>query len=146
MEFTAPISRFMSRKMITVAPGDRMTLVKEIFEKNRIHHIPVVRHNSLVGIISKQDYMHFLRGDNQSPYDELVEQSRLHSYRVEDVMTTGIATLESSERVNVALEVLAENLFHAIPIVDNGELVGMFSTLDIIKTLQEEDLARIKAN
>ena len=67
MEFTAPISRFMSRKMITVAPGDRMTLVKEIFEKNRIHHLPVVRHNSLVGIISKQDYMHFLRGDNQSP-------------------------------------------------------------------------------
>jgi CBS domain-containing protein len=48
--------------------------------------------------------------------------------------------------MNVALEVLSENLFHAIPIVDDGELVGMLSTLDIIKALQAEDLARIKAN
>ena len=60
-------------------------------------------------------------------------------------MTTGIATLESNERINVALQLFAENLFHAIPIVDQGELVGMLTTYDIIRVLVDEDNSRIKS-
>jgi acetoin utilization protein AcuB len=145
MDFTAPISQFMTRKLVTVLPGDRMTVVKEIFDTQRIHHIPVVRYTTLVGLISKTDFMHFVRGMESTPYDQLVEQSRLHNYTAEDVMTKGIATLESNERLNVALQLFAENLFHAIPIVDNEELVGILTTLDIIKLLVEEDNARIKS-
>jgi acetoin utilization protein AcuB len=89
--------------------------------------------------------MHFIRGMETTPYDILVEKSRLQNYTAEDIMTTGIATLESTERINVALQVFAENLFHAIPVVDNGELVGMLTTFDIIRHLVEEDNARIKS-
>jgi acetoin utilization protein AcuB len=145
MDFTAPISKYMTRKLVTVTPSDRMTVVKEIFDTQRIHHIPVVRYTTLVGIISKTDLMHFIKGMNSTPYDQLIEESRLHNYTVEDVMVKGIATLESSERINVALQLFAENLFHAIPIVDNEELVGMLTTFDIIKTLVEEDNVRIKS-
>ena len=133
----------MSRKLVTVTPGDRMTVVKEIFDKYKIHHIPVVKYTKLMGIISKTDYMHFLRGNSTTPYDELIEESRLHNYKVEDIMTRGMATLESDDRINVALQVFSENLFHAIPVVDNGELVGMLTTFDIIRALLEEDHSRI---
>lgn len=146
MDFTAPVSKFMTRKLVTVMPTDRLTMVQEIFNNQRIHHLPVVRYTTLVGLISKTDLMHFLRGVELTPYDRLVEESRLNHYTAEDIMTKGIATLESSERVNVALQLFTENLFHAIPIVDNGELVGMLTTFDIIKTLVEEDNARIKAH
>ena len=132
MDFTAPVSKFMTQKLVTVVPGDKMSVVKEIFDTQRIHH--------------KTDFMHFLRGIELTPYDKLVENCRMHHYTVEDIMTTGIATLESSERLNVALQIFAENLFHAIPIVDNGELVGMITTFDIIRMLVEEDNARIKAS
>lgn len=143
MNFTAPVSTIMSRKLVTVTPGDRMTVVKEIFDKYKIHHIPVVKYTKLMGIISKTDYMHFLRGNSTTPYDELIEESRLHNYKVEDIMTRGMATLESDDRINVALQVFSENLFHAIPVVDNGELVGMLTTFDIIRALLEEDHSRI---
>lgn len=146
MDFTAPVSKFMTQKLVTVVPGDKMSVVKEIFDTQRIHHIPVVRYKTLVGVISKTDFMHFLRGIELTPYDKLVESSRLHHYTVEDIMTTGIATLESSERLNVALQIFAENLFHAIPIVDNDELVGLITTFDIIKMLVDEDNARIKGS
>ncbi len=145
MDFKAPISKFMTTKLITVTPRDRMTAVKGIFDKHRFHHIPVVKDTTLVGMISKTDYLHFLSGKNINAYDQLIEDSRLHNYTVEDVMTKGIATLESSERINVALQVFSENLFHAIPIVDNGELVGMLTTLDIIKVLMEEDRIRMQS-
>jgi len=146
MNFTAPISQFMTRKLITVSPGDKITMVKDIFEKHRIHHIPVVKYTTLVGIISKTDFMHFLKGMHTSPYDKMITDSRLENYKVEDIMTKGIATLESTDRLNVALQVLSENLFHAIPIVDNEELVGIITTFDIIRVLLEEDHARIIAN
>ncbi len=146
MDFTAPVSKFMTRKLVTAIPGDKMSVIKEIFETQRIHHIPVVRYKALVGLISKADFLHFLRGIELSPYDQLVENSRLQHYTVEDIMTTGIATLESSERLNVALQIFAENLFHAIPIVDNGDLVGMLTTFDIIRLLVDEDNARIKTS
>jgi acetoin utilization protein AcuB len=145
MNFTAPVSKFMTTKLVTVVPGDPMSVVKEIFETQRIHHIPVVKYRTLVGMISKSDFLHFLRGMETTPYDKLVEQSRLQHYKAEDIMTTGIASLESTDRLNVALQVFSENLFHALPVVDNGELVGILTTFDIIKLLVEEDNARIKS-
>jgi len=145
MDFTAPVSRYMTRKLVAVSPGDRLTEVKEIFESQRIHHIPVVKFTSLVGIISKLDFMHFLNGIDVSSSNGMSEKSMLEKHTAEEIMTKGIATLEAGERLNVALQIFSENLFHAIPIVDDGKLVGMLTTLDIIKVLVEEDNARIKA-
>lgn len=144
MDFTAPISTFMTRKLIAVAPTDKLAHVKEIFDQHRIHHLPVVRYTTLVGIISKTDLHYFLRGLQTSESDKLIERSRLDYYTAEDIMTTGIATLSSGDRINVALQVFLENLFHAIPVVDNGELVGMLTTFDIVRALSDEDNARIK--
>jgi acetoin utilization protein AcuB len=50
-------------------------------------------------------------------------------------MTTKLAKLEPSDKINVALEVFKENLFHGIPIVNNDALVGIVTTYDIIKHL-----------
>ena len=146
MDFTAPVSNFMTRKLVTVVPSDPMTVVKEIFDTQRIHHLPVVKFRTLVGMISKSDFLHFLHGMESGLAENEKEKSRLANYKVEDVMTTGIASLESTERLNVALQVFAENLFHAIPILENGELAGILTTFDIIKVLVEEDNTRIKAS
>lgn len=145
MDFTAPVSRLMTRKLFTVVPGDPLTEVKKIFDEHRIHHIPVVKYTTLLGIISEVDFIHFSKGYEKTPHDESTENALLEKYTAEDIMTTGIATIESSERINVALQIFAENLFHALPIVDDGQLVGMVTTFDIIKALVEEDNARIKA-
>ena len=145
MDFTAPVSRLMTRKLFTVIPGDPLTEVKKIFDEHRIHHIPVVKYTTLVGIISEVDFIHFTKGHGASPHDESTENKMLEKYKAEDIMTTGIATISSGERVNVALQIFSENLFHALPIVDDGQLVGMVTTFDIIKALVEEDNARIKA-
>ena len=65
MNVLDPVKSIMTTKLITVSTGDKLTVVKEIFDNNRIHHVPVVRYKELVGIISKTDFMHFLRGFNR---------------------------------------------------------------------------------
>ncbi|MCR9102461.1 MAG: CBS domain-containing protein [bacterium] len=138
MNVLDPVKSIMTTKLITVSTGDKLTAVKEIFDNNRIHHVPVVRYKELVGIISKTDFMHFLRGFNRNQEDRFVNEARMRAYNVEDIMTKGIAKLSPDDRINVALEVFLENRFHAVPVVsENGELEGILTTFDIIKAVAQ---------
>ncbi len=144
MDFTAPVADLMTRKLVTVLPTDKLDFVKDIFDKQNIHHLPVVKFRTLVGFISKTDLLHFSKGLMITSGEALEEKARLKHYAVEDIMKTGIATLDATDRVNVALQLFLENRFHALPIIENDELVGMLTTFDIIKLLVAEDNARIK--
>lgn len=140
MNVLAPIKTIMTTKLITVNPKDKLTAVKEIFDNNKIHHIPVVRYKEIVGIISKSDFLHFLRGFNRNEEDRFVNEARLRVYNAEDIMTTGLAKVSAEDRINVALEVFLENRFHAIPVVDEGELKGIITTFDVIRALAGEQV------
>jgi acetoin utilization protein AcuB len=149
MNFTAPVSSLMTTKLVTVAPGDPVSMIKSIFDQKRIHHILVVRHKTLLGIISRSDYLQWIRSTNLAAVDagnHPASKPAYFDYKVEDIMITGIATLESTDRLNVALQLFSENRFHAIPVVDEGEVVGILTTHDIIKSLLEEDTTRIMSN
>lgn len=140
MNVLAPIKTIMSDKLITVNPADKLTVVKEIFEKHPIHHIPVVRFKEIVGLISKTDFKYFLRGFSRNEEDRFVNYARLRAYTAEDIMTTGLAKLDPEERINVALDIFMVNRFHAIPVVKEGDLVGIVTTFDIIKALASEEI------
>lgn len=124
-----PVSTIMTTKLVTVSPSDSLTVVKEIFEKNSFHHIPVVRYKELVGIISKSDFL-LIR---HSPLEkEPIGDDVFSNHRVEEIMTTRIVKIEPEDQIGTAAEVLLSNLFHAVPVVKDGELVGLVTTFDII--------------
>lgn len=138
MNFQAPISDYMTKQVITVSPQDTLVHVKEIFDKYNIHHLPVVDERHIMGIVSHSDLLHFLRGFTGMDSD-ILDEARLRNYRATDIMTKKMAKVESTDRINVALEVFKINRFHALPVVDNGELVGILTTHDIISALVTED-------
>ena len=138
MDLLAPVSSIMSSTVISVEQTDTIKKVEQLFKENRIHHLPVVKDGALVGIVSKSDYLFFKRGFNDETTDNRIDEFRMKTRLVKDIMTKGIARLESTDRIGVAVEVFKENLFHAIPVVDDDKLVGMLTTFDIIKKLSEE--------
>jgi len=142
MNVLAPVKTLMTTDLITVNPEDKLMKVKEIFEKNKIHHIPVVSYKQMVGLISKTDFIYFMRGFSRSEEDRFVNEARLRAYKAEDIMTKGLAKLSPNQRINVALDIFLENRFHAIPVVEEagGELVGIITTFDIIKALASEEV------
>ncbi len=118
-----PISTIMTSKVITVGPNETLTVAKDIFLKHKIHHIPVVEGKKLVGIISSYDLVKI--GKSFSEYKDI---------KIKEVMTTGIATLEPTDKIGSAAEVFMEHLFHGIPITNSkGEVVGIVTTHDILK-------------
>ncbi len=141
MNILAPVSTIMTKSLITVNPKDNISKVKEIFDHNSIHHLPVVNFKELVGLISKTDLMYFLRGFGHNQQDSLIDEARLKAFHAEDIMTKGLAKVTSSEPIRTVLEIFKVNRFHAVPVVDQKELVGIVTTYDIIKKLADDPIS-----
>jgi acetoin utilization protein AcuB len=141
MNLLAPISSIMTKDLVTVTPSDPLTRIKEIFDEKNIHHIPVVRFKKIVGIISKSDFSYFLWGYTNNEMTESLTNNRLKTWQAEDIMSTKLAKVESSDAIRTALEVFKINRFHAIPVVDNDELVGIITPLDIVISLANEPIS-----
>lgn len=142
MNLVAPVSRIMTKELITLGVNDSLEDVKKLFDTHSFHHIPVVdKDGKLLGIVSKQDFLYFLHGFSDKSGDE-TGHALLNKTKVEKIMTTGLAKLEPTMHINVALEVFKENLFHALPVVDDdGKLVGIITTYDIIRAISEDPIA-----
>lgn len=128
----------MTDRLMTVYPDNTLAEVKELFEREAIRHLPVIKHGTLVGMISKSDLNAFEK--NYAFYAE--NEGELHTYlrncKVGKIMTKGLATLSPDALLSEALELFKENIFHAIPILDDGDLVGIITPHDIICALSEK--------
>lgn len=131
----------MTKEVHTLSPSASVADAAKIFDNNKVHHIPITIDDELIGIISMSDYLFFRRGFLDNSDDQKIEDIRMNNYEVSFIMTKGIATMESNEKINIALEIFKENILHAIPIVDNGRLVGIVTTHDIIAHLAKDNEA-----
>lgn len=138
MNVFAPVSSIMTRDLVTVNPEDSLKTVSEIFEKNRIHHLPVVRYKKIVGIISHSDFDHFVGGLSRYPEDRFLNESRLKHHTAEEIMTARLAKIEPDDRLNAVIDIFCLNRFHALPVVENDELVGIITPFDILRKLASE--------
>lgn len=136
MNTYAPISTIMVTDLVTVNPDENLLAVKKIFDTHTFHHLPVVRFRKIVGMLSKTDFNHFTGGINHA--GERENTALLERTKVEDIMTKGLGKLEPDDRINVALEIFSKNWFHALPVVEHDELVGIVTTQDVIKAILNE--------
>ncbi|RME97722.1 MAG: CBS domain-containing protein [Bacteroidetes bacterium] len=130
------IKEVMTREVLFVQPEDSMEKVNEIFQTHELHHLPVLdAEGRVVGIISKSDYYKLqdtftLFSDERA---EACNEAIFRSLLVKEVMTRQVATLHPEDEIQLAAAVFRENLFHALPIVDDDRrLVGILTTYDVL--------------
>jgi acetoin utilization protein AcuB len=140
MNIFSPISALMTdhKHLVTVAPEEPLLRVKEIFETHKFHHIPVVRFRGIVGMVSKTDFEYFMGGASHYAEDKYVNQLRLERTQVQEIMTKRLGKVAPDDRINVALEIFLLNRFHALPVVENEELVGIITPFDIMTALAQQ--------
>jgi len=129
----SPVKELMSKNLITVNEDTPLNAVAEVFKKHKVHHIPVVNFNTIVGMISSADLLNFKGGSET--VESKIESFRFRNHSASDIMTTGLAKLDLNDRIAVAVNIFEENLFHAIPIEEDGKLIGILTTYDLIKGL-----------
>ena len=128
-----PISKIMSTILVTVGSNQVMKDVEDIFEQHNFHYLPVVDGKSLCGVISKSDYLAFKRKFNSDFVENRMDLFRLKKFKVKDVMTKHYTALDVDATIGRAIELFSKNYFHAVPVLDKSELVGVLTTHDLIK-------------
>lgn len=127
----------MVNQVITVEPDDTMEKVDQIFKDHSFHHIPVVQNGRVVGIIGKPDFLYFLRGGSTSENDRFIQNARLRAFRVEEIMTRDVVCAQASDSTRSVLDLLMQRRFRAVPVQDDGQLVGIMTTFDFLRHLSE---------
>jgi FOG: CBS domain len=85
--------------------------------------LPVVDEGKLIGIVSERDVVRRLHAGGSA----LLEQS------VADIMTTSITTCEPGDSVADLAAIMTSGRFRHLPVVVDGELVGIVSIGDLVK-------------
>lgn len=130
-----PVAEIMTRDLLIVEPDDTLEKVRDIFQSNRVHHVPVVdKSGKLVGIISKSDFNrvnHILTLTDVEKYKDYNDML-YRSLTATAIMTKQVATVTPEDPLEVVADFFRENLFHAVPVVNRDFLVGIVTTHDLI--------------
>lgn len=137
MKQRVPVSQIMTKELVVLNPTQSLYDAEKLFNKHSIRHIPVVEGDRVVGVISRSDLLRISYADlNEN--EETVDSVVYDMYSLPQVMTRVPVTVESDTTVKEVAEILAKQSFHSIPVVDQGKLVGIVTTTDLIKYLLEQ--------
>jgi acetoin utilization protein AcuB len=121
----------MTRDPLTVDTSETIGRVEEIMSESSIRQVPVVKNRELVGLITDRDVRAYV---SRSLADSPDEYEKVRNARVGDVMTTDPIALSPDDDLREAIELLIEQKFGAIPVVDEAEgLVGIVSYVDVLR-------------
>jgi CBS domain-containing protein len=130
-----------------VKPSTSVKEVAKTFLERHISAVPVVDdQGKLVGIVSEGDFMHrseagterqrswWLRGftGNETLAAEYV---KAHARKVADVMTRRVITASPDMPLHEVASLLEKNSIKRVPIVANGQLVGIISRANLIQAV-----------
>lgn len=136
----------MSREAVSVSSETSAAAAWRLLERHRIKALPVVDETKrVVGIVTRTDFvgrtafgLRGPRGKRRSLWRNPGE-----TYRVEDLMTPNVRTVDPSLPVAELIPVFAHYGHHHIPVVDNARrLIGMITQSDLIGGLHRQTQTR----
>ena len=122
------IDAIMSTDLITLAPTSTVAEARTLMQTNRIHHLPVVEEDALVGLVTLTNVLaatdSFLRD----------QENRIHAtdVQVKDIMVTDIATIDEHASLRQAAMFIEKHQIGCLPIVTDGRLRGIITDTDFV--------------
>ncbi len=140
MKQRVPVSQIMTKELITLNLSQSLYEAENLFKKYKIRHIPVVENHKLLGILSYSDLLKISYADVEDEESEDIPVSAVvyDMFSISQVMTKAPLSVEPDTTIKEVVEILSEQSFHSIPIVENGDLKGIVTTTDILKYLLKQ--------
>jgi CBS domain-containing protein len=144
------VGDLMQRDLVTVQASDPLTEVERVLADARVGGVPVLDDDGdLLGILTLRDLVDRYAADATLPagvdVDDLVqpiEETEPVAFRRDDdglcagdLMTTDVVTVTPDTRLRHAARRMAEDGVHRLLVVDRGKVVGILSTMDVVRVL-----------
>jgi len=127
--------QYMTRAVTTVTREVDMRELAAFFEQHDFNAFPVVENDTMLGIVTKFDFLRafaFTTDQAVPHYDELMRRP------VRDVMTEAVVHVEPSTPLTRVLQLMVSVRSRSLPVMTpERRLVGMISREDIMRALKE---------
>ena len=122
----------MTREVATLGPQASAAEALALCRERGIRHLPVVDGGRLVGLVSDRD----LR-DVSPPRGSADAENTLGWVRLADIMTRGIETASPLDTIEHAAHRMHAGRIGCLPVVADGELAGIVTSSDMMRTLTD---------
>ena len=126
----------MKTPVTTVDPDESLYVADGIMSLGGIRHLPVVRGQALVGILTHRDILRAPATVSGTSLGFTADVTAvLRALRVGDVMTKEVVTIASDAMVQEAAELLLKHRVGCLPVLEQGGLVGIVTTSDLLRAV-----------
>jgi len=142
----------MQTQLVTVHAGDPIHEVERVLADAQVSGVPVLDDNDhVIGVISTTDLVHRAADadDSEAAGDrgaiDDVDETEVAAYRravagqpcAGDLMTADVASVPRHATLRQMAGVMVEKPVHRLLVLDQGRLVGLVSTMDLLRAIAQ---------
>ena len=124
----ADVLRNKGAAVATISPDTSVTELLAGMAQRNIGAMVVMGPDGLVGIVSERDVVRRLNERG----------AELLGMPVSEIMTSVVVTCAPSDAIDTLSALMTENRVRHVPVIANGQLAGIVSIGDVVKTRMEE--------
>jgi len=131
MRENIPITEIVRKSDIVVHAQDRISVAYRLMKSNMLRYIPVMDQDRVIGIIGRKDMLRLGFGYTYEGRED-IEIGMLDMLQVDQVMDRDLPLVALDAIVWEVAELMAIQDFAALPVVEEGKLVGLIHINDIL--------------
>ncbi len=123
-----------NQQVHTIAPHQMVLEALMVMAEKNVGALPVLENGLVVGVISERDYARKLVLHGRSSVGTPVR----------DIMSSPVVTVDSHQTVETRMGIMTDSHLRHLPVVENGQLLGLLSIGDLVKEAiaEQADLIR----
>jgi acetoin utilization protein AcuB len=122
-----PLKKFMTMNPHSIGKDQTLERAHEMMRTHHIRHLPVLEGGKLVGMVTERD-LHLV---------ETLKDVDPREVLVEDAMSNHVYAVDPETSLDVVVEAMAEHKYGSAVVIQNGKVVGIFTTNDVCRALSE---------
>jgi CBS domain-containing membrane protein len=130
-----PVKDIMTSQVISISSDASLEEAESVFRSHKLRHLPVTDQGKLVGIMSLTDLQRMSFAGSIGPDESNADSAIFEMMNVGNIMQTKPVSIESKASVRDVAEILSQREFHALPVIEEDQLVGIVTTTDLIRFL-----------
>lgn len=112
-----------AQQVYTIAPHQTVLEALMVMAEKNVGALPVVEGGKVVGIVSERDYARKMVLKGRSSVGT----------EVREIMSSPVITVDSHQNVETCMTMMTDSHLRHLPVVENGQLLGLLSIGDLVK-------------
>lgn len=126
-------AQIMTSPVVTMTPDAAIAEALQLFQARRLRHVPVVSSGGmLVGMVSDRDILRHMAGVTENLQPQSLHET---TGKVMQLMSPHVLTASADTDVRYIARLFVEQRVGAMPIVTDGEVVGIITRSDILRAV-----------